>query len=182
MNMKKRYSRILLTLLLVSAPAWAVLPPSGGSIGVFFDVEGTVVSLNAFPSFTELDAYIIVYWEAMVGGAAYSIPGPPPGTMLAVEEWPDGINIGSAFDGTGCEVGLFLPGFGYYGTPVLMSHIKLFNYTGGGLSIFLCVQDHGNYADIVLSDNQSNLFSAEGYCAVVGTETSTWGAVKDMYR
>jgi hypothetical protein len=94
---------------------------------------------------------------------------------------PTGINVGSAFDACGVEMGFLLPEFGFYGTPVLASHIRLFN-NGLGQSMTLCVEDHCNYGAVVVADNQANLFWADGLCGVVGAEQDSWGSVKNLYR
>jgi hypothetical protein len=180
--MKKCYLGALAALLLVSAPLFAQLPPSGATVGVYFDEEGTVSIIHHFPGLSTLDAYVVVYWEAMVGGASYSMNQPPPDVLVVAEEYPDGVNIGSPFDGCGTEVGLFLPGFGFYGTPVVISHIQLLNVTPVGTNVTLCIGPHCNYGEVVVSDNQANLFSGDGLCGVVGAESTTWGAVKNTYR
>jgi hypothetical protein len=170
--------------LLLSAPLLAQLPPSGGTVGVYFDEEGTVSSVSglfSFPQLATLDAYVIAFWEATVGGASYSISGLPPSILVVTEEVPGGISIGSAFDGCGIEAGLTLPGFGFYGTPVVISHLQLLN-NGLGSGMTLCVEAHCNYGEVVVSDNQANLFSASGLCGAVATESSSWGSVKNLYR
>ena len=70
---------------------------------------------------------------------------------------------------------------GFYGTPVVISKITLFN-NGLGHSMTLCVEGHCNYGEVVVSDNQANLFGADGLCGVVGADDTSWGAVKNMYR
>ena len=121
--MKKSYGLIALALLLAAAPAFAQNP----TVGVYFDPAGTQNSATRNGGYDEqYTAYIIAYFENVVGGAAYQLTIDNPGITLLAETIPPGIEVGTAL--TGCEIGLTVPQFGFYGKPVLLETLTLYAY------------------------------------------------------
>jgi hypothetical protein len=180
--MRKLLMIVAATVLLHCCLATAEYPPSGGWIGVYFDPEGTNHAISGFPPGSWHDIWVVIHWEASVGGASYRIEGIPSAVLVIEEEFFDAVAIGSAVDGCGVEVGLIHPAFGFNNTPVTISRMRLFNASGGGAYVYINIYHHCNYDDLVVADSLSNLYTIGGNNAVIDMKTTTWGAVKDMYR
>jgi hypothetical protein len=170
--------------LVLSLPVLAQLP----SVGIYFDEQGTQITKSIqveLPDpFLPFHAYVIVFWEAPVGGASYGLHIDPRIELLAAT-YPAGVQIGDPLDGCGVEVGLSFPGFGFNGNPVLISTLLLqveeTVYDG-----LICVQPNCHYDDVVVADGVAVIYTACGNCGfltqVIGVESATWGSVKNLYR
>ncbi len=179
--MKKGCGLIALALLLAAAPAFAQNP----TIGVYFDPQGRSTfepaHLTPFPTYT---AYVIAFFENVVGGAAYKITM-DPGFLVTQEVFPAGIQIGTCT--TGCEIGLTVPQFGFYHEPVLLETLTIMGFDDRYGSTRISVGPwEGRYETVLLSDHLGTLYPADGleswiWCTV-GTESATWGSVKSLYR
>jgi len=177
---------MLTILLLINANASAQYPVAEGTLFAALDEEGTEVWYLAPPPNEVVDAYVLVRWDALIGGAAYRLePFVPLWWALLLEEFPGGIAIGSAYDDCGVEVGLINPGFGFGGTPVVISHIQVINFTNEVRCIDFDVVPHCRYDDAIVSDALGNLFSIMNlstHCEKVDSKTSSWGSVKNLFR
>ena len=178
--MKKGYIGIALALVLAATPVLAQ-----PTVGVYYDTAGTIsnMTIGAAIQPVVFDAYVIVFWENMIGGASYGISFDPAITPIGEVYPEDAINIGSPFDGCGTEVGFGTPQFGFYNTPVLVTTLQFFVPQGTVLETPICVVPHCNYPYVVVADRYAELFEAEGFCAlVVDNDSESWGAVKNMYK
>ncbi|MFH1843549.1 MAG: hypothetical protein ABIF77_10125 [bacterium] len=179
--MRKAHVLLVAVLLLVASSSFAQYPPSGATVGVYFDLDGTESVHYTFQPMTTIDFYVIIFWENLVGGTSYKIPMDPR-LSVAGENFADGVAIGSAFDGCGVEFGFASPQFGYFVEPVLVCTVTILNTDPLPVETVLGVVPHCHYEQVIVSDRYSNLFSADGLCAAIPTENSSWGQVKQLYR
>jgi len=180
--MKKSYGLIALALLLAAAPAFAQNP----TLGLYWDLQGTQMSLNRVGGFDEpaFNGYVIAYMENVIDGAAFKLTV-PAGVMVTGEAIPPGIMVGTAL--TGVQIALTSPQFGFYGNPVLIETITF--WTGANLvpNGELVVGPYTDfYQTVLLVDHLGELYVADGLTSYlnvpVATENSTWGGVKDLYK
>jgi hypothetical protein len=168
MIMKKGTIGIALMLMLAATPLLAQV----ATVGVYFDAAGTQVSGTFNGGVDEFhQAYVVVFWEAFVGGASYQLAG---------------VQIGDPLDGCGVEIGLSSAAFGFYSTPVVITELTF--WTGDQIiyDAMLCVEPHCNYSTVVVADRDAQVFEAAGLCAFltvpVANEADSWGAVKNLYK
>ena len=185
--MKKCYGLILTSVLLLTAVTAAAQPPALPSVGVYFDEEGTALTGTFNGGADEFyAAYVIVFWESLVGGASYSLNLDPRLTLVNATYPLDGVQIGSPIDGCGVEVGLTTPAFGYYNTPVIISVLTLWSGDQIIYNGLICVEPHCNYEAVIVADRYAELYAACAGCAFitipVGIESTTWGMVKNLYQ
>lgn len=181
--MKKGTIGIALVLVLAATPCLAQV----ATVGVYFDQAGTQVSGTFNGGVDEFHkAYVVVFWEAFVGGASYKLNVDPRVSITQVSYPLEGIQIGGPLDGCGVEIGLTQPAFGFYSTPVVITDLTF--WTGEQIiyDAMICVEPHCNYDSVVVADRDAQIYDAEGLCAFltvpVASESDSWGAVKNLYK
>jgi hypothetical protein len=183
MIMKKGTIGIALMLMLAATPLLAQV----ATVGVYFDAAGTQVSGTFNGGVDEFhQAYVVVFWEAFVGGASYQLNVDPRVSILSKTYPLAGVQIGDPLDGCGVEIGLSSAAFGFYSTPVVITELTF--WTGDQIiyDAMLCVEPHCNYSTVVVADRDAQVFEAAGLCAFltvpVANEADSWGAVKNLYK
>jgi len=179
--MRKAHVLLVALLLLVAAPSVAQYPASGATVGAYFDLDGTESVHYTFPPMTTIDFYVIIFWENLIGGTSYKIPMDPRLTVVG-ETFVDGVDIGSAFEGCGVEFGFASPQFGFFAEPVLVCTVTILNTDPLPVETVIGIVPHCNYDDVIVANRYSELFAADGLCAAIPTENSSWGQVKQLYR
>lgn len=150
------------------------------SVGVYFDTDGTSNFL-ASEAFV-VDAYVVVFAESMVAGAAFMVTMDPH-YMLLNTVYPAGLQIGEPM--TGVELGLNDPVVGYYGNPALVATMTLMQVNPGEVTNINIIS-HPTYDSVIYADHTGVLFEADGLGAVLSAEVAndfaSFGEVKNLFR
>jgi hypothetical protein len=178
--MKKILLGTLLTLLMAST-AFAQYPPSGATVGVYFDDMGTTAVSYTFQPGQTKTCYVVIFWENMVGGCSFKTIIDP---TIAVVAWDfsNGVALGLPWDGCGMSFGFYDAQFGFMGTPVVVGDFTILNTNAVPYETSISVVPHCYEWNVVVSDRFGGLFTADGLCAVIPTESNSWGSVKELYR
>ena len=152
--MKTRYSLLAAVLMLgLASSAMAT-----GTIGLFFDTEGTTAQLVGEPG-SVYDGYVLINnSDLLLGGAAFKMES-EGGFLIVSETWADGLVFGTLL--TGAEIGLYNPIAQFGNDPITICHIQVFSPTMIVNSHQTIVNDP-DYATPMLANSSAILFPADG--------------------
>ncbi len=150
------------------------------SIGVYFDTDGTSNFLLSDEFVNE--AYVVVFAESMIAGAAFKLTMDPHQSLLNTV-YPAGLQIGEPL--TGVELGMTDPVVGYYNNPAVVATLTLMTVNFGELTN-LNIVTHPAYESVIYADHTGVVFDADGLSAVlsatVSNDSASFGEVKNLFR
>ena len=150
------------------------------SIGVYFDTDGTSNYLVSDDFVVE--AYVIVFAESMIAGAAFQMTMDPHYALLNTV-YPAGLQIGAPL--TGVELGMTEPVVGYYGVPAVVATLTLMQVNAGEVTNINII-NHPDYQNVIYADHTGVVFNADGLGATLGADVSndsaSFGEVKNLFR
>lgn len=174
--------------LLLAALMMFAAPALSQDIGVYFDTEGTNLDLTyeaytpGYGPYSQMEAYVIAYAEALVSGGAYTLDI-SPNLMLVGESFPPGIQVGTAT--TGVEIATTESFVGYYHVPVLLSTINMVFLTVGNMDT-IQVLPHPRYETVMIAKDSGELIPATGFTShltpTVPNDHESWGSVKSLFQ
>ncbi|MBK7702385.1 MAG: hypothetical protein IPI34_05550 [bacterium] len=152
--MKTRYCLLAGVLML----GLATTAMATGTIGLFFDTEGTTAQLVGEPGMV-YDGYVLINnSDLLIGGAAFKMES-EGGFLIVSETWADGLVFGTLL--TGAEIGLYTPIAQFGDDPQSICHIQVFSPTMIVNSHQTIVADP-DYATPMLANSSAILFPADG--------------------
>ncbi len=150
------------------------------SVGVYFDTDGTSNYLVSDEFVNE--AYVVVFAESMIAGAAFKMTMDPHQTLLNTV-YPAGLQIGEPM--TGVELGMSEPVVGYYGNPAVVATLTLMTVNFGEVTNINIIA-HPDYQNVIYADHTGVVFDADGLGAIlsatVSNDSASFGEVKNLFR
>jgi len=176
---------ILMAVALVTFATTAWAQPTQPAIGVFFDDQASSIWADFPGGVTQFHtAYVFaVNLDQMVGGMAFKLDMDPAIHVMG-SEYPEAVNMGEPKDGVG--IGFQDCKSAYDGEPVLGCVMTL--WTGNSLlaNAEIRVVAHPGESGIMISDCDGNLTPVSGLTSflsvTVDNESTSWGAVKTLYK
>lgn len=154
-------------------------------LGAYTDAAGTqsahVPVLNSF-----FDVFVVMHIEFAVAGMAYSMTWPNHVIPIVVSYGPHSHGLNVPTEG-GNNVGLGECALGFNNTPIVVAHYQGFTVSPHGPSeITLGPNTDENPTSPVYADCADHLLVCDGVqnlqlAGVIGTEESSFGAVKSLY-
>jgi len=174
--------------LLFAALMMLAVPALSQDIGVYFDPEGMNPNLSyeayapGYGPFSTIDAYVIGYAEALIGGGAFKLEVTP--NILPINPvYPDGINAGNLVDGV--EIAITEAVVAYYHQPVVLCSMEILFLSVGNLDE-IQVLPHPSYETVVLAEASGALIPATGFTSaltpLVDNDQESWGQVKSLFQ
>jgi hypothetical protein len=154
-----------------------------GEVGVYWDsVEWYRYPSDGHGTEAPLiyDGYVVLMVEDVVTGMAFELIDYRSDTSLVSMEYPAGLQIGDAWSG-GVEIGFTEPFYGFLGTRMNVCHFTLANHRyPEEARIEVDVVPHLNFGAVVYTNGEAQIVPV--YVLPVGSEASSFGAIKNLFR